>query len=85
MSKCNFVKGGYADAESMCQALIASIQGGMQTKKSRGLYSASVVNTNTGLLIGEQIKLKSGEFIENGICLNFCPFCGGKIRDMSED
>ena len=84
MSKCNFVKGGYADPESMCKALIMSIQGGVQTKRSSGLHSASVVNTVAGLRIGEQIKLKSGEFMENGVCLNFCPFCGGQLRDDSE-
>ena len=85
MSKCNFLKGGYADPESMCKALIESIQWGRQTKKSRGLYSGSIVNIKSNERLGEQIKLKSGEFTQDGICLNFCPFCGGQIRDTSED
>ena len=85
MKKCGFVKDGYADAETLCEGLLESIQGGRQTKKSRGLYSASIVNFKTRQRLGEQIKLKSGEFTENGICLNFCPFCGGQLRDTSED
>lgn len=85
LNKCSFVKGGYADSESVCTALVKAMQGGRQTKKSRGLYSGSMVNFNSGERLGEQIKLKSGEFVESGICLNFCPFCGGQLRDMSED
>lgn len=85
MGKCNYIKGGYADSKGVCRALLESIQGGRQTKKSRGLYSASIVNFKTRDRLGEQIKLKSGEFTEDGICLNFCPFCGGQLRDMSED
>ena len=83
MGKCNFVKGGYAD--DVCEALQESIEGSRQTKKSKGLYSSSVVEYHTRKRLGVQIKLKSGEFVETGICLNFCPFCGGGLRDTSED
>ena len=85
MEKCNYIKGGYADSKTVCGAMLESIQGGRQTKKSRGLYSSSIVNFKTRARLGEKIKLKSGEFTEDGICLNFCPFCGGQLRDMSED
>ena len=81
--KCSYVKGGYAD--NVCSAMSDSAEGGRQTKKSKGVYSGSIVNIRTKERLGIQLKLKSGEFVENGICLNFCPFCGGQVRDMSED
>ena len=65
--------------------LLNSVEGGRQTKKSKGIYTGSIVNFKTHERLGIQVKLKSGDFIEDGILLNFCPFCGNPVRDMSED
>lgn len=81
-NKCSFVNGGYAD--NVCSALADSVEGGRQTKKSKGIYTGSIVNFKTHERLGIQVKLKSGDFIEDGILLNFCPFCGNPVRDMSE-
>ena len=82
-NKCSFVNGGYAD--NVCGALSDSVEGGRQTKKSKGIYTGSIVNFKTHERLGIQVKLKSGDFIEDGILLNFCPFCGNPVRDMSKD
>ncbi len=83
MKKCSFKKGGYA--EDVCDAMQKAIDTKRRTKASKGIFSGSMVNMKSMERIGHQLIIKSGGFTENGILLNFCPFCGEKVRDDSED
>ncbi len=82
--KCKPIKGGYVDPESICEALTMATERGPAGRR-KGLFSSSMINLDTRYSLGVAITLKAGEFSKNGIYLNFCPFCGGELRDSSED
>lgn len=81
MKKCTVVVGGYLDQS--CMALANAIQF-HPTKRSKGLFSRSVVNIDTSESLGSQVSLHSGDFVGNGVVLNYCPFCGNPARDFTE-
>lgn len=82
MAKCSMRKGGYA--ENICDALM-SVSDIFPTKKSKGIYRHSIVNLETREKLGRQVKIKQGEYLAGGLVFNYCPFCGGKLRDTSKD
>ena len=82
MAKCSMKKGGYA--ENICDALM-SVSDIFPTKKSKGIYRHTIVNLKTGDLLGQMVKVKQGDHLAEGLVFNYCPFCGGKLRDTSQD
>lgn len=57
------------------------------TKKARGLFHQVRVRIREpkAPIARELFILKSGEYVEGGIVLNFCPFCGTCIETQSRD
>lgn len=80
--KCSPKHDGYAS--TICNALRDAVDF-HPTKRSRGIYSANITNIETMESVGTRITVHSGDFIGNGIVANYCPFCGGALRDMSND
>lgn len=80
--KCSPKKVGYA--ETLCKALegIVEIR---PSKRSKGVYLGTMVNWKTGEELGSMISIHSGDSIGRGRCMNICPFCGGYLRDCSND
>lgn len=82
--KCTAKKGGYA--ESRCEALCSvTEQYGKHAKRSKGLFHYAVVNIWTRENLGTRIILKQGPYMEKGIVLNVCPFCGGPLVDQENN
>lgn len=82
MAKCSMKKGGYA--KNICDALM-SVSDIFPNKKSKGIYRHTIVNLETGDRLGQMVKVKQGDHLAEGLVFNFCPFCGGKLRDTSKD
>ena len=76
--KCVAKKGGYL--ESACEAMQNAVQH-HPTKKSKGLFSSSILNFVTGESPGTMVTLHSGDFVGDGVLLNYCPFCGSRMHD----
>lgn len=79
--KCSPKKNGYA--EILCDPLMKSIADHAPSKR-KGILKGTMINIKTLEEEGECISLVSGEF-KNGIVLNYCPFCGGHLRDLTND
>lgn len=83
MEKCTARKDGYA--ATLCQS-IRELTEIHPTAKAKGVFQASIVDVSSGEKKGERITLHSGEFRgKGGIVANYCPFCGGSLRDFSGD
>ena len=82
MEKCSEKEGGYA--ASLCQHM-AAIADVFPTKKSKGIYKHTIVNFIEGTSKGTLVKIKQGEHLAEGLVFNYCPFCGGKLRDTTKD
>jgi len=81
MERCTAKQGGYSQTQCKAIKQIAS----MHTRsKSKGLFFSSIVNLENGESLGIGFTVKT-EQSPRGTYLNFCPFCGGELRDMSED
>lgn len=75
---CVANKGGFL--ESACEAMQNSVMH-HPSKKSKGLFARSVLNFVTGEKPGTMVTLHSGDFVGDGVLLNYCPFCGNKMHD----
>ena len=84
MKKCEALKGGYANPDSICKTLTMATERGPAGRR-KGLFSTSRVQISTGETLGIAIELRAGDFSKNGVILNSCPFCGGELRDFSKD
>lgn len=82
METCTEKKGGYA--ATLCEHL-QSVSDVLPTKKSKGIYKHKIVNVETGESKGTMVKIKQGNHLAKGLVFNYCPFCGGKLRDTSKD
>ena len=80
--KCECKQNGYL--ETACNALQQAVEL-HPTKRSKGLYAQSRVRLSDNQSLGTVLLLKSGDFIDNGIGLNYCPFCGNKVRDLKNE
>lgn len=84
LRKCSATAGGYA--ATTCEALddATDIH---PTKRSKGLFYANISRKvgDDWVSAGTRVTAHSGIFVGDGICLNFCPFCGGELRDSSGD
>ena len=81
MIKCTAKKEGYA--ETVCKAMTKACEH-HPTKRSKGVFVRNLINIDTGEERGLGILIKSGEYREKGIYVNFCPFCGGKLNTLCE-
>ena len=50
-----------------------------------GVACQNIFNLETGKVVRSVVTLRSGEFKKNGICLNYCPFCGSPLYDHKLD
>jgi hypothetical protein len=73
--KCQMKTGGYAD--TFCTALERSVEIN-PTKKEKGLFIAPNAK------LGQRVTVHSGDFLGKGIVANYCPFCGGQLRDFND-
>ncbi len=80
--RCSPKAGGYA--LELCKALQDVVEF-HPTKRSKGVYLGSMVNIKTSEELGSMISVHSGDSIGRGRCMNYCPFCGGALRDFSRD
>lgn len=81
MEDCRKKDGGYA--EFICE-FMAEAASYNPTKRQKGLFMHSMVNIQTNERLGTAISVKT-ESKPNGVFLNYCPFCGGELRDQSRD
>ena len=82
MIKCSAKKGGYA--ETTCKNLDSVLEI-HPTARSKGMFVGEMINIESGKDLGSIISVKSGDHIKRGFTANFCPFCGGELRDSSSD
>ena len=80
MNKCTAKNGGYSATQ--CGALKHAVSYGVHGR-SKGLFAGSIIDLKTEESLGTAIIIKS-EAIPKGLYLNFCPFCGGELRDISK-
>ena len=59
-----------------CGALRRALEDGQNRK---GLIYRMYFNMKTMKPSRSQILVKSGDFVKNGVTVNFCPFCGENI------
>lgn len=81
MSDCTKKSGGYA--ENLC-AFMAEVASFNPTKRQKGVFIHSMVNIETNEKLGTGVSVKT-DSRPNGVFLNYCPFCGGELRDQSRD
>ena len=81
--KCTPKEGGYA--KTLCSAMQEAADFHRPSKKSRGIYRTFGVNASSSADLGVTIKFYSGQFMPDGVFANFCPFCGGALRDFKRD
>lgn len=62
----------------MCDPLIKAVE----SKNHSRFKGIKFINLGT---LGTEITLISGDFKKPGIVLNYCPFCGGHLRDLSNN
>ena len=81
--KCTAMKNGYAD--TLCKAIREASEY-HPTKRTKGILNSEIVSMDTGDRKGARINISSGKYIEaKAVVANFCPFCGGELRDTSND
>lgn len=80
-NQCKKKTGGYA--ESLCDFMqsISTIGAG---GKAKGLFTHNMVNVNSGEKLGVGVSIRTAER-PHGVFLNYCPFCGGELRDQERD
>lgn len=73
-------------AISLCAELQAAVSGQYKQGKSDsgqpGLFNQVVTNLRGGY--GNRLFLMTGQYYPRGVCLRFCPFCGGKLLSDEE-
>lgn len=80
--KCTIKQNGYL--ETACNALQQAVEL-HPTKRSKGLYAKSRVRLSDNQSLGTVLLLKTGDFRDNGVALNYCPFCGNLVRDLKNE
>jgi len=81
VENCKKKDGGYA--ESICD-FMASLAERNPTIRQKGLFMHSMLNIQTNERLGTAISIKT-KSNQKGLFLNYCPFCGGELRDQSGD
>ncbi len=82
MQKCKAQSGGYA--KHLCPAMGRVVES-QPRSNAKGLFMATIVSMTTGESKGTRVILKQGEHLKNGVVLNYCPFCGNALRDLSDE
>ena len=83
MIKCAPRKDGYA--ETLCEMLLEIAEYHRPGKRSKGLYIGQISNWTTRAVLGRRVSEYQQDHMGGVFVLNFCPFCGGHLRDMSDD
>lgn len=77
---CTPKSGGFS--ETQCDALISYTKQAHRTVV--GLMISNVVNIETSESKGKRISLRKSQH-DDIVTLNYCPFCGNPVRDLSKD
>ena len=65
-----------------CSSLLRALEGNASgLGRSKGLFHDHLLNLETGEHSMSYVKMKLGEFMQKGVIINFCPFCGINISD----
>ncbi len=75
MNKCKIAEGKFVVA---CKHLQEASEYGHPRGKKKGIFAWAL--TKDFKPSRTFFGVKSGEFVENGIALNYCPFCGENIE-----
>lgn len=70
------------DAVDPCPVLARAIE--FQSREGKGLRFVQLIDLATWLPTRSFVTVRSGEFVKQGIVLNFCPFCGTDISTHTD-
>ena len=76
MIRCSARKGGYAN--TLCETMEDLAQRKSSNGGTQALRSHFMQDAGTGRFVGLKITVHKKR---NRVVLNYCPFCGGKLRD----
>lgn len=81
VTKCTANPNGYG--ASFCQGMASTLDFN-PTKQSKGMFGQSMSNIKTGAELGTRVVIIT-RTRPKGMVVNLCPFCGGPLRDISND
>lgn len=82
---CTAVEGGYSATQCETLSEIAQMGGIGRRKNMKGLFYVTKkrgLDTPKEEHLGKCFTLHDGKHIPNGVVLNVCPFCTGKLNDI---
>lgn len=69
-----------------CTSLTRALEKNSSSRgRAKGLFLDEIMDLTTGQLTMSFVRMKLGDFLERGVIINVCPFCGINISNHLKD